>query len=224
MADFGVMQALIGIQTNLCRSRRFTMNKIPKHVHTLDTFWRGYAEMIYPAPENRESLRSGRIDKSFVEEIELIVSRVNGCRTCTYVHSANALQEGLSDKELEELLALDLGHFPAERAVAFAFAQHYAESGGQPDPAAERRFRDYYGPERSQDILAHLRFIQFSSVTGATIHALLDRFRGHAVPGSNLLTELIVFFMCAPGYLPRLAWMERAAAYGRVRNALSQTE
>jgi AhpD family alkylhydroperoxidase len=200
------------------------MNEIPKRVHTFDTFWRGYAEMIHPAPDDRASLHSRRIDKSFLEEIELVVSRVNGCRTCTYVHSANALQEGLSDKELEELLALDLGHFPAERAIAFAFAQYYAESGGQPDPAAERRFRDYYGAQMSQDILAHLRFIQFSSVTGATIQVLLSRLRGRAVPGSSLLTELIVFLMCAPGYLPRLAWMERATAYGRVRNALSQAE
>ena len=200
------------------------MNKIPKRVHTFDTFWRGFAEMVHPTPEDRASMRSRRIDKSFVEEIELIVSRVNACRTCTYVHSANALQEGLGDKELEELLALDLGHFPAERAVAFAFAQHYAESGGQPDPAAERRFRHYYGPQMGQDILAHLRFIQFSSVTEATIQALLSRFRGRPVPASNLLTELIVFLMCAPGYLPRLAWMEHATAYGRVRNVLSQAE
>lgn len=200
------------------------MNSISKRVHTFKSFWRGYAEMIHPAPEDRESRRSGRIDKSLVEQFELIVSRVNGCRTCTYVHSANALREGLSDKELQELLALDLGDFPAERAVAFGFAQHYAESGGQPDPAAEGRFRDYYGPQKSQDILAHLRFIQFSSVTGATIQAFLSRLRGRPIPGSHLLTELIVFFMCAPGYLPRLAWMERAAAYGRVRNALSQAE
>src|SRR5687768_12014129 len=132
------------------------MNKTPKQIHTLETFWRGYVEMIRPTPEQRASMRSRRIDKSFLEEIELVVSRVNGCRTCTYVHSANALQEGLGDKELEQLLALDLGHFPAERAIAFAFAQHYAESGGQPDPAAESRFCDYYGPQRSQDILAHL--------------------------------------------------------------------
>ena len=200
------------------------MNKIPKRVHTFDTFWRGFVEMVHPTHEDRVSMHSGRIDKSFLEEIDLIVSRVNGCRTCTYVHSANALQEGLSEKELEELLALDLGHFSAERAIAFAFAQHYAESGGQPNPAAEKRFRGYYGPQMSQDILAHLRFIQFSSVTGVTIQALLSRLRGQPVPGSNLLTELIVFLMCAPGYLPRLAWMERATAYGRVRNALSQAE
>ncbi|MCI0539860.1 MAG: carboxymuconolactone decarboxylase family protein [Verrucomicrobiales bacterium] len=200
------------------------MNKIPKRVHTFSTFWRGFAEMLRPSPEQRARMRSGRVGKSFREEIELVVSRVNGCRTCTYVHSANALREGLSDKELEELLALDLGHFPVERAVAFAFAQHYAESGGRPDPAAEQRFRDYYGSQRSQDILAYLRFIQFSSVTGATIQALLSRLRGQPVPGSNLLTELVVFMISAPGYLPRLAWMEHATAYGRVRNAMSQAE
>ena len=198
------------------------MNSLSNRIHTFSTFWRGYIEMIRPAPEQRESMRSKRLDKSFVEQIELIVSRVNGCRTCTYVHSANALREGLSDKELEELLALDLGHFPAERAIAFAFAEHYAERGGQPDPTVEKRFRDYYGPQKSQDILARLRFIQFSSVTGATIQALLSRLGGQPVPGSNLLTELIVFLMCAPAYLPRLAWMERATAYGHVRNALSQ--
>jgi AhpD family alkylhydroperoxidase len=200
------------------------MNKIPKRVHTLDTFWRGFTEMVHPSPEQRARLRSTRVDKAFLEQIKLVVSRVNGCRTCTYVHSANALRDGLSDRELTELLALDLGHFPEERAIAFAFAQHYAESGGQPDVAAERRFRDYYGPQVSDDILAYLRFVQFSSVTGATIQALLSRLRGSPVPGSTLLTELVVFFMSALGYLPRLAWMERATAYGRVRNALSQTK
>ena len=59
------------------------MNSISKRVHTFRTFWRGYAEMIHPAPEDRASRRSGRIDKSLVEQLELIVSRVNGCRTCT---------------------------------------------------------------------------------------------------------------------------------------------
>ena len=200
------------------------MNSIPKRAHTLATFWRGFGEMVNPSPEQKARLRSERVDKAFLEQIELIVSRVNGCCTCTYVHSANALQEGLSDKELEELLALDLGHFPAERAVAFAFAQHYAESGGQPDPAVEKRFCDYYGLQKRQDILAHLRLIQFSSVTGATIQALLSRLRGQPVSGSSLLTELIVFLISAPGYLQRLAWMERATAYGRVRDALSQAE
>ena len=198
------------------------MNSIPKRVHTFATFWSGVGEMVHPSPQQKARLRSERVDQAFLEQIKLVVSRVNGCRTCTYVHSANALRDGLSEKELSELLSLDLGHFPEQRAVAFAFAQHYAESGGQPDAAAERRFRDYYGLQMSDDILAYLRFIQFSSLTGATIQALLSRLRGQAVPGSKLLTELVVFFMSSLGYLPRLAWMERATTYARVREAINQ--
>ena len=197
-------------------------NSTPKRVHTFTTFWHGFGEMINPSPEQKARLQSPRVDKAFLEQIKLVVSRVNGCRTCTYVHSANALRGGLNDKELAELLALDLGHFPEERAMAFAFAQHYAESSGQTDVVAEQRFRDYYGPQVSADILAYLRFVQFNSLTGATIQALLSRLQGQRVLGSSLLTELIVFFMTALGYLPRLFWMEHATAYARVREAINQ--
>ena len=72
-------------------------------------------------------------------------------------------------------MANELGDFPEEEAVALAYAQHWAETGGQPDAEADRRFRDYYGPEISGDIVNWLRMIQMGNLMGNSFDALLYR-------------------------------------------------
>ncbi len=115
------------------------MSSFRKRVHTLGSFRRAFTNVFGQAPEQQAIVRQDRLDRSFIEQLSLVVSYVNGCRLCTYVHAAHALQEGLSEGELQELLSFDLGDVPAERAVALTFAQHLAESGGQPDPDVGRR-------------------------------------------------------------------------------------
>ena len=80
------------------------MTAFHKRVHSLCTFWAGFADMFRHARERRAIVRRQRLDCAFIEQLSLLVSRVNGCRLCTYVHAANALRSGLSDEELQELL------------------------------------------------------------------------------------------------------------------------
>ena len=196
------------------------MTAFHKRVHSLGSFWAGFTDMFRHARERHAIVRQQRLDRTFIEQLSLVVSRVNGCRLCTYVHAANALRNGLSDGELQELLAFDLGQVPPERAVALTFAQHFAESGGHPDPVVERRLRHVYGDQQSRDMLTFLRYAQFGSLNGATNDAFLHRLRGEPAPHSRLLTELVVFALTGPVMLPKLALIERVRAYDHVRSML----
>ena len=142
----------------------------------------------------RQANRSGRISKAFSEKIMLAVTQVNGCRYCSYGHSRAALAAGVSQAELKRLLAGEVDGFAEDETVALTFAQHYAESGCQPDPAALQQLQETYGEQTSQDILAYLRMITFGNLYGNTFDALLNRLRFKPAAGSSLLGELFVIF------------------------------
>lgn len=161
-----------------------------KRVFTIMEFDTGMQEIINHMSELRQAAHAGRVSKAFAEKIMLVVSRVNGCRYCSYGHSRAALSAGVSEAELQNLLSLDLGTFPINEVVALTFAQHYAESNCQPDPNAWQRVVAYYGEETANDILVYLRMITFGNLLGNTFDALLSRITGKPVPDSSLRSEL----------------------------------
>ncbi len=161
-----------------------------KRIYTFPTFKAGIQEIIDHMDELHRAARGGRVSKAFAEKIMLVVSRVNGCRYCSYGHSRAALAAGVSEAELQNLMALDLGTFPTKEVVALTFAQHYAESNCQPDPAAWQRVMAYYGEETANDILVYLRMITFGNLFGNTFDALLSRITGNPIPDSSLWSEL----------------------------------
>ncbi len=111
-----------------------------KRTFTLPHFARAVRDIFSHLDELRGAARGGRIDHAFAEKIMLAVTQVNGCRWCSYGHSKAALAAGVSPAELQALLQqADLSGFPEREAVALTFAQHYAESADQPDPAAVQR-------------------------------------------------------------------------------------
>jgi AhpD family alkylhydroperoxidase len=161
-----------------------------KRVYTIMEFNAGMQEIINHMGELRRAARAGRVSKAFAEKIMLVVSRVNGCRYCSYGHSRAALAAGVSEAELQNLLSLDLGTFPINEVVALTFAQHYAETKCQPEPTAWQRVVAYYGEETANDILVYLRMITFGNLFGNTFDALLSRITGKPVPDSSLRSEL----------------------------------
>ena len=163
-----------------------------KRIYTFSTFKSDVHQIFDHIDGLHQAACGKRVSKPFTEKIMLVVSSVNGCRYCYYGHSRVALAAGVSETELQSLLALDLGTFPANEVIALTFAQHYAEANGQPDPTAWQRVVNYYGKETAQDILACLRMITFGNLLGNTFDALLSRFAGRPTPGSSLLSELSV--------------------------------
>jgi AhpD family alkylhydroperoxidase len=151
------------------------MDGFRKRFYTPRTFVRDLRRIGASMHDFRETARSGRVSRSFAEKIMLAVTAVNGCRYCAYGHSRWALDAGVEPAEIERLLASELGEFPEEEAVALVFAQHWAETGGAPDPEAEQCFRAYYGDRVSDDILSWMRMIQMGNLLGNTFDAVLWR-------------------------------------------------
>jgi AhpD family alkylhydroperoxidase len=151
------------------------VNAFKKRFYTPRTFFHDLREVLAGLPAFKDTARSRRVSRTFAEKIMLAVTQVNGCRYCAYGHTRVALKEGVTPEEIEKIVAAELGDFPEEEAVALAFAQHWAETAGQPDPEAERRFREYYGPVVSADILNWMRMINMGNLMGNTLDAILYR-------------------------------------------------
>jgi hypothetical protein len=136
---------------------------------------------------------------------------VTGCRYCSYFHTRMALTSGVDAVEIEQLMALEIGNFPPEQAVALAFAQHYAESGCCPEPEAEARFQSYYGPQVSADIMNAIRMIKMGNLAGNTVDAFLSRLKGAPAPGSSVIWEALFFVLSLPVTMPMLIKMKSSA-------------
>jgi len=153
----------------------FWGNRYRKRSYTPRTLVRDLRQVLGNLSSFRETARSGRVSRAFAEKIMLAVTQVNGCRYCAYGHTRTALRAGVDEQEIAQILAGEMEGFEPEEAVALAFAQHWAETGGQPDAEAEGRFRDYYGPQVSADILNWMRMINMGNLLGNTFDAVLWR-------------------------------------------------
>ena len=194
------------INASATRKRTYTFARLRQ-----DVAW------LVAAPDAlRAAMRGGRVSKPFAEKIMLAVTQVNGCRWCHYAHARLALTSGVSPAELRSLMALALGDFPQEEAVALAFAQHYAESADRPDPAAWQRVLDAYGAPTAADILTLIRMITMGNLLGNTFDAFLSRLQGEPNPASTLVDEVTVLAGTALGTLPLALLMGLRALLGRL--------
>jgi AhpD family alkylhydroperoxidase len=125
------------------------------------------ARKLRPAPPG------GRLDPAFRERLMLAVTAVNRCRYCAYVHGQAAVQAGLSREETRRLLSGVVGDCPDEDIPALAYAQHWAEADGNPEPEAQQELAACYGVETAEQIEIALRMIRVGNLAGNTFDALL---------------------------------------------------
>lgn len=112
-----------------------------------------FGDLWFPF-KNRERLKevmnSGAISSAFRERLMLAVTAVEGCRYCSYFHAKQALRSGLSNADISQLLSGAVDNCPEEEAVAVIYAQHWAESGNNPDPEAVYKLQQTYGAEKAE--------------------------------------------------------------------------
>lgn len=147
------------------------------------------------------------IDKAFAESVSLAVTQVNGCSICSYAHTKNALKAGMTEDEIESLLDGGFDHAPKEQLEALLFAQHYAESRGDPDPETKTKLLEIYGEEKTKDIMSHIYLIMLSNLHGNTMEAFKLRLKGKGVEASGFWQELSViinFFKIMPVLLLKM--------------------
>lgn len=152
--------------------------RFQKRFYTLPLFLRHAGGLLAHAGDLLRARRGGRVDRRFAERLMLAVTQVNECRYCRAYHSRMAREAGLGEAELSGLLAGDFAGAPPEQRLALVFAQGYAESHEQVDPAEWARLEAAYGPQAARDILAYLRVITMGNLLGNTWEAVLWRLRG----------------------------------------------
>ena len=129
-------------------------------------------------------------DRQFTERIMLAVTQINGCELCSYAHARFALNAGLDDAEIRALLGGSSDGVPDHQLPAISFAQHYADTGGHPDPLAWQELVATYGEQEALGVLAATRVIMWGNAVGIPLSALRSRLKGTPDPRSTLNYEL----------------------------------
>lgn len=130
------------------------------------------------------------LNKCFIERIMLAVTEVNGCDICSYAHTKMALESGMTNEEIEQMLAGGIDDVPAEELPAVMFAQHYADARGRPSKEAWDRIVDVYGIDIAKGILGAIRIIMLGNTYGVAWSSFFGRFKRKPNNRSNLGYEL----------------------------------
>ena len=116
------------------------------------------------------------LSPAFRERLMLVVTEVNGCRYCRTFHASEALQVGITDTELAELLAGQIPtDAPEEEIPAMIYARYWAESGAQPVPEKVQDLIDVYGEDTAAAIHIVLPMIRIGNLMGNTADYILYR-------------------------------------------------
>jgi AhpD family alkylhydroperoxidase len=175
--------------------------KFDKRIYDIKTQNEDIRKLIAHSDAFVETMLNPVISKVFSESISLAVTQVNGCKLCSYTHAKNALKAGMTEEEVEFLLSGGFDNAPKEQLEALLFAQHYAETKGNPDPETKQKLLDTYGEEKTKDIMSHILIIMLANLYGNTMEAFKLRIKGKGVEGSSFWQELAViinFFRIMP--------------------------
>ncbi|MDY0236440.1 MAG: carboxymuconolactone decarboxylase family protein [Gudongella sp.] len=155
---------------------------------------REYYKIMYLAffsmPDFSSIKKNKFLNDHFIERIMLAVTEVNGCAVCSYAHTKMALEAGMTNEEIQNMLAGVSDNVPEEEMSAVMFAQHYADSRGYPSNESWERIVEIYGLPKSKGILASIRIIMFGNASGIPLSSFFNRFKGKADERSSLLYEI----------------------------------
>jgi AhpD family alkylhydroperoxidase len=127
----------------------------------------------------KRAMSGGLISKAFRERLMMVVTEVNDCRYCRSFHVPQAASSGVSEGEIQDILAGQLpAGAPDGELAALAYAQHWAEENARPDPAYRRKVQERYGPETLAGVEIILRMIRVGNLTGNSLDFILDRISG----------------------------------------------
>ena len=164
--------------------------KFDKRIHNLKTQNEDIRKFAKHSDAFIQSQLNPSISKVFSESISLAVTQVNGCKLCSYVHAKNALKAGMTKEDVDFLLSGGFDNAPKEQLEALLFAQHYAETKGNPDPVTTQKLLDTYGEKKTKDIMSNILIIMLSNLHGNTFEAFKLRLKGKGIEESSFWQEL----------------------------------
>lgn len=168
------------------------------------TLWELYRSFVFAPRAMRKLIKNNRsklVDTQFVERLQLAVTEVNGCAACSYQHTQMALEQGMSNEEINSFLSGDSNYTKQEEAKAILFAQHFADSRGYPKKYAYDSIVEEYGEKEASIILSAAQMMIAGNMYGIPFSAFLSRLQGKPYKGSSLFYELgmlTVGVLCLP--------------------------
>lgn len=181
-----------------------TSNIFDKKIFTAEIMAKDIGFLLLNSPKIIEVIRDKKITRAFIEKIMTVTTAVNGCVYCTWFHAKQAIESGISEEEVRNMLNLQFQADATEfETMALLYAQHFAETNRNPDPAMTKKLFDYYGEKTANQITLFIRMIFFGNLYGNTWEAVLSRFRGVPAPNSNIIFEFVYFFDECPNHVSR---------------------
>ncbi|MHA1346151.1 MAG: carboxymuconolactone decarboxylase family protein [Candidatus Heimdallarchaeaceae archaeon] len=164
-----------------------------KRTYGFRSFFHDTFKVMKNSSQIREVMRSGRISDKFRERIMLAVTAVYGCIYCEWTHTKTALNSGCTEEEIFVIMENDFGSCDPEEVIALAFAQHYAETNGNPTDEAWNKLVEQYGDQKANDIMLLIKMVTVGNLLGNTVEAFASRFKGKPPENGSLLFELFVY-------------------------------
>ena len=125
-------------------------------------FYNGIRTMKYMFKAKRKK----ELSPKFIERIMLAVTEVNDCTICSYAHTKKALESGMSNEEIQKMLSGIIEDLPTDEVAAVMFAQHYADTRGNPTRESWERIIEIYGISKANGILGSIRSIMIGNAYG----------------------------------------------------------
>jgi len=161
-----------------------------KKIYSLKEFYINLYKGLRTIKYMIENKKSKQLNPDFTERIMLAVTEVNGCEVCSYAHTKMALEQGMSNEEIQRLLSGNTESIPGEEVTAIFFAQHYADTRGNPTTDSWQRVVEVYRITKALGILGAIRMIMIGNVYGIALSAFRSRLRRKTIKKSNLFYEI----------------------------------
>lgn len=148
-----------------------------RKLYSLGEFYKIYYLTFFSVYDFIYAKRNDLLEEPFIERIMLAVTEVNGCLFCSYAHTKMALEAGMSNEEIQNMLAGVRDDVPEEQMSAVLFSQHYAETRGNPSNKSWERLVEVYGLPEAKGILGAIRIMMFGNSAGVAWGSFVSRFR-----------------------------------------------
>lgn len=186
-----------------------TNNAFNKKIFTAGIMLKDLGFLLVNSLKIIKALGERKISRAFIEKIMTVTTAVNGCVYCKWFHARQAVECGISDEAVRNLLNLQFQSDATEfEIMALLYAQHFAETDRIPDPVMTQKLFDYYGEKTARQIILFIRMIFFGNLYGNTWDAVWSRFKGAPAPNSNVFFELVYFLLNFPIMLPAMILMK----------------
>lgn len=138
--------------------------------------------------------KKDKISQAFSEKIMLAVTGVNSCVYCSFRHTKTALEQGVNSDEIRDILNGEFGNVPENEQIALLYAQHWAESGGEPSTKSREKMIEYYGLAKTEHIELSAAMVYIGNLISNTVEAYKQKIR----PDRGKVNFFFTYLLCSP--------------------------